>query len=418
MQFDLTVARQRIDIAGATTWAHTLNGTVPGPLIELNEGFEARLRVRNRLDEDSSIHWHGILLPFEMDGVPGVTFPGIRPGDTFEARFPVRQAGTYWYHSHSGLQEQSGVYGPLVIHPAAGYAETFDRDYVVMLSDWIFEDPWAVMAKLKKQNDYYNFQQVTLPEVAAGGAPAWRDWLAWAGMRMSPTGIGDVTGHTYICLMNGLHPDDNWTGLFRPGERVRLRFINDWAMSYFNLRIPSLPMTVVQADGQDVQAVETDELQIAVAKTYDVIVTPTEDRAYTVFAESMDRTGYACDTLAPRVGMTAAVPALRKPPRRNMVDMGMDHDMPAAQGDGTGAMDHSRHAMPAWITAVTARVLARCAAPRPVAARCAGAGSGPARCGHPWRRQRRRCQGPERSHGRTRYRPCRRGSPRAGLCRI
>ncbi len=362
VQFDLTVARQRIDIAGKSAWAHTLNGTVPGPLIELHEGHEARLRVHNALDEDASIHWHGILLPFQMDGVPGVTFPGIRPGDTFEARFPVRQAGTYWYHSHSGLQEQSGVYGPLVIHPAGGYAEAFDRDYVVMLSDWTFEDPMAVLAKLKKVSHYYNFQETTLPEVIAGGTPAWRDWLAWAGMRMSPADIADVTGHTYTYLMNGRHPDGNWTGLFRPGERVRLRFINGSAMSYFNVRIPGLPMTVVQADGQDVQPVQADELQIAVAETYDVIVTPTEDRAYTVFAESMDRSGYARGTLAPRTGMAAAVPALRKRPLRSMVDMGMDHGGShaghggAAQPEGTaghaghdaGAVDHAAmgHAMP------------------------------------------------------------------------
>ncbi|GAB4359522.1 MAG: hypothetical protein Kow0073_18480 [Immundisolibacter sp.] len=202
VEFDLTVARQRIDIAGRSAFAHTLNGTVPGPLIELYEGHEARLRVHNALDEDdTSIHWHGILLPFEMDGVPGVAFPGIRPGDTFEARFPVRQAGTYWYHSHSGLQEQSGVYGPLVIHPAGGYAQPFDRDYVVLLSDWTFEDPWAVLAKLKKVSHYYNFQAQTLPQVAAQGQ--WRQWLAWQQMRMSPTDIADVTGYTYTYLMNG-----------------------------------------------------------------------------------------------------------------------------------------------------------------------------------------------------------------------
>ncbi len=349
VEFDLTVARQRLDIAGKAAFAHTLNGTVPGPLIELYEGHEARLRVHNTLDEDTSIHWHGILLPFQMDGVPGVSFAGIRPGETFEARFLVRQAGTYWYHSHSGLQEQTGVYGPLVIHPVAGYAEQFDRDYVVMLSDWTFEDPFAVLAKLKKVSHYYNFQETTLPEVIAGGTPAWRDWLAWAGMRMSPADIADVTGHTYTYLMNGLHPAGNWTGLFTPGERVRLRFINASAMTYFNLRIPGLPMTVVQADGQDVQPVETDELQIAIAETYDVIVAP-QERAYTVFAESMDRSGFAAGMLAPRAGMTAAVPALRRRPLRTMTDMGMDH---AGHGGHAGdtampGMDHAAmgHAAP------------------------------------------------------------------------
>ncbi|MDD3650303.1 copper resistance system multicopper oxidase [Immundisolibacter sp.] len=342
---DLTVARERIDIAGKRAFAHTLNGSVPGPLIELYEGQEARLRVRNTLDdEDASIHWHGILLPFEMDGVPGVSFPGIRPGETFEARFPVRQAGTYWYHSHSGLQEQTGVYGPLVIHPAGGYAEPFERDYVVLLSDWTHEDPRAVLAKLKKVSHYYNFQEQTLPQVLAAGQ--WQQWLAWQRMRMSPTDIADVTGYTYTYLMNGLHPAGNWTGLFAPGERVRLRFINGSAMTYFNLRIPGLPMTVVQADGQDVQPVETDELQIAIAETYDVIVTP-QDRAYTVFAESMDRSGFAAGTLAPRAGMTAAIPALRRRPLRTMTDMGMDHAGHGGHGGGamsgpdTTGMDHA-----------------------------------------------------------------------------
>ena len=344
VDFDLTVARQRIDIAGKKAYAHTLNGTIPGPLIELYEGHEARLRVHNTLDEDASIHWHGILLPFEMDGVPGVTFPGIRPGGSFEARFPVRQSGTYWYHSHSGLQEQSGVYGPLVIHPAGGYAEPFDRDYVVLLSDWTFEDPFAVLAKLKKLSHYYNFQEQTLPQVAEAGT--WRQWLAWQQMRMSPADIADVTGYTYTYLMNGLHPAGNWTGLFAPGERVRLRFINGSAMTYFNLRIPGLPMIVVQADGQDVQPVETDELQIAIAETYDVIVTP-QDRAYTVFAESMDRSGFAAGTLAPSARMTAAVPALHKRPLRTMTDMGMDHTGHGGHGGGPMAgmemsgMDHA-----------------------------------------------------------------------------
>jgi len=330
VEMDLTIRQQTLDIAGGTSdLTMSINGTIPGPLVELYEGHNAVLKVHNQLPTSSSIHWHGILLPFEMDGVPGVAFPGIDPGTTFAARFPLRQSGTYWYHSHSGLQEQSGVYGPLVIHPAKADPVSVDRDYVVMLSDWTFEDPHAVMKKLKQLGGYYNFQERTIGDFMddidkAGWDKTIKDRLAWARMRMSPTDIADVTGYTYNYLMNGLHPAGNWTGVFKPGERVRLRVINGSAMSYFNVRIPGLRMTVVAADGQNVKPVEIDEFQIGVAETYDVVVQPTEDRAYTLFAESMDRSGYACGTLAPREGMAAAVPALRERPLRTMADMGMD----------------------------------------------------------------------------------------------
>ena len=340
---DLAIRGQQYDIAGATAFATTINGSIPGPLIELYENGEAVLRVTNHLDEDSSIHWHGILLPFEMDGVPGVSFPGIPPQETFEARFPVRQSGTYWYHSHSSLQEQTGVYGPLVVHPAEPEPFSYDRDYVVMLSDWTFEDPHRVMARLKKMSEYYNFQQRTVGEFFAdvgkdGWKPTVKDRLAWARMRMSPTDIADVTGATYTYLMNGLHPEANWTGIFRAGERVRLRLINGSAMSYFNVRLPGLPMTVVQSDGQNIRPVEVDELQVGVAETFDVIVRPPEDRAYTVFAESMDRSGFARGTLAPRPGMRGAVPELRPRPVRSMVDMGMDMEMDMSSEGGMAGM--------------------------------------------------------------------------------
>ena len=346
---DIAIRAESVEIAGGTGAGMTLNGTIPGPLVELYEGHEAVLRVHNQLDAWSSIHWHGILLPFEMDGVPGVTFPGVPPGETFEARFPVRQSGTYWYHSHSGLQEQSGVYGPLVVHPAEPDPYATDRDYVVVLSDWTFEDPHRVLAKLKKLSHYYNFQQNTLVDLVRdirsdGWGATLSDRLAWGIMRMSPSDIADVTGYSYHYLLNGLHPAGNWTGLFAPGERVRLRVINASAMSFFNVRIPGLPMRVVAADGPNVEPVEVDEFQIGVAETYDVIVEP-GDRAYTLFAESMDRSGYARGTLAPREGMTAAVPPLREPPVRTMVDMGMDHggmDHGSMEGDAMdhGSMDH------------------------------------------------------------------------------
>ena len=361
----LQVARQTIEVAGAQASATTINGGIPGPLIELWEGQEAALRVTNHLNEDSSIHWHGILLPFEMDGVPGVVFPGIKPKQSFEARFPVRQYGTYWYHSHSGLQEQTGVYGPLVIHPLKPDPFHYDRDYVVLLSDWTFEDPHHLLAKLKKMSDYYNFNQRTVGdffrEVEDSGLDAaMKNRLAWGRMRMMPTDIADITGSTYTYLMNGLHPDANWTGLFNPGERVRLRFINASAMTYFNIRLPGLSMRVVQADGQNIQGVDTDELQIAVAETYDVIVEPKDDKPYTIMAESMDRSGFAAGTLAPRYGQRAEIPGLREPPTRTMMDMGMtmggmhgnmqmtdhqNHSVAMKPAPDASAPDHSIHQM-------------------------------------------------------------------------
>lgn len=345
VEMDLHIRRETIDIAGGQTSAITINHSVPGPLVELWEGHSALLRVHNHLTaEDTSIHWHGILLPFQMDGVPGVAFPGIKPGETFEANFPVRQAGTYWYHSHSGLQEQVGQTGPIVIHPAKPEPVKSDREYVVVLNDWTFEDPHRLLAKLKEMSDYYNFSRRTAEDFVedvekAGWSKTIQDRLAWGRMRMSPRDIADVTGHTYTYLINGMHPDANWTGTFEPGERVRLRVINASAMSYFNVRIPGLPMTVVSSDGQNVQPVETDEFQIGVAETYDVIVEPKDSKAYTLMVESMDRSGYARGTLAPRQDLSAAVPPLRSQPQRTMVDMGMDMSGMDMSGDQAAVKD-------------------------------------------------------------------------------
>lgn len=348
VEMDFHIRREMIDIAGGQASAITINHSVPGPLVELWEGHNALLRVHNHLtDEDTSLHWHGILLPFQMDGVPGVVFPGVKPGETFEANFPVRQAGTYWYHSHSGLQEQIGQTGPIVIHPAEPDPVKSDREYVIVLNDWTFEDPHRLLAKLKEMSDYYNFSRRTAADFVddvekAGWSKTIRDRLAWGKMRMSPRDISDVTGHTYSYLMNGMHPDANWTGVFEPGERVRLRVINASAMSYFNFRIPGLPLTVVAADGQNVQPVETDEFQIGVAETYDVVVEPKDGEVYTLMAEAMDRSGYARGTLAPRQGMSAMVPPLRAQPQRTMVDMGMDMDMSSMGGMGGMAMSGDR----------------------------------------------------------------------------
>lgn len=335
---DLYVRRADFSPGTGSGKAITINGTVPGPLLRLRQGEDVVIRVHNELDEDTSIHWHGLILPYEMDGVPGVSYPGIKSGSTFTYSFPVRQSGTYWYHSHTGLQEQLGHYGPLIIDSEGPEAADYDREHIIVLSDWTFEDPHDVLATLKKLASYYNYQERTasefLRDAASNGLAATvSDRVAWGRMRMSPTDIADITGFTYTYLINGRDPGSNWTGHFIPGERVRLRFINAATMSYFNVRIPGLPMTVVQADGQDVVPVETDEIQIGVAETYDVVVTtPQEDQAYTIFAEAMDRSGFARATLAPRPDMTAPVPALRERPLRTMTDMGMDMDMSSMGG--------------------------------------------------------------------------------------
>ena len=327
-EIDLRIQRQALAIGGKQGSVTCINGVLPGPLVRMREGDTVTLRVTNELDEDSSIHWHGVLVPTEMDGVPGVSFPGIRPGETFEYQFQVKQSGTYWYHSHSGLQEQTGVYGPLIIDPLQADPFRYERDYVVMLSDWTFRDPYSVLHDLKSRPGYFNFRRQTLLDLPGeisekGWRAALADRLEWSQMRMDPTDIADVTGVAYSYLMNGLPSESNWTALFGRGERVRLRFINGSAMTYFDVRIPGLAMTVVQADGQNIAPVRVDELRIAVAETYDVIVEPAEDRAYTIFAETMDRSGYVRGTLAPRQGLEGPVPERRPRPVRTMADMGM-----------------------------------------------------------------------------------------------
>ncbi|MGS1015684.1 copper resistance system multicopper oxidase [Allosphingosinicella humi] len=332
----LKVAGTAFTVGGRTGRAVTLNGVLPAPLIRLREGQNVRLHVENALDADTSIHWHGLLVPFEMDGVPGISFPGIKPHSTFTYEFPVRQSGTYWYHSHSGLQEQQGHYGPIVIDPAGDDPVAYDREHVIVLSDWTFLHPHRLITRLKQEGGFFNRQKHTLAGMLAGGpeeAMSAAERAEWGKMRMDPTDIADVTAATYTYLVNGHGPAENWTGLFRPGERVRLRIINAAAMTIFNLRIPGLAMTVVSADGQDVRPVTVDEFQIGNAETYDVIVQPTEDRAFTLVAESIDRSGMARATLAPRLGMAAPVPPLRSRPTLSMKDMGMG-------GMDHGAMDH------------------------------------------------------------------------------
>ncbi|MBX7497209.1 copper resistance system multicopper oxidase [Qipengyuania sp. 6B39] len=326
----LTIGEGPRVVQGRRGHAIAVNGSVPGPLVRLKEGQPVRLAVTNTLDEDSSIHWHGLLLPFQYDGVPGVSFPGIKPGETFVYDIPaLRQSGTYWWHSHSGLQEQAGHYGPIVVEPAGADPVQADRDYVLLLSDFTPLHPHTIMDKLKKGEGYFNYQQNTwTDDYPLSG----EDRRMWARMRMMATDILDVTGSTYTYLANGRGPEEGLEFLFNPGERVRLRIINGSAMTFFNVRIPGVKFSVVGADGQNVRPVEVEEFQIGTAETYDIIVEPTGE-ARTIVAESMDRSGMAVATLASRPGARASVPPLRDPPLLTMADMGMNH--------GAGGMDHS-----------------------------------------------------------------------------
>lgn len=335
----LTIENSPFTVGGRTGKAITINGTLPAPLLRMREGDRVHLAVTNRLEEDTSIHWHGFLIPFDMDGVPGVSFPGIRPGQTFHYEFTLRQSGTYWYHSHSGLQEQAGHYGPVIIDPAAQDPVQYDREHVMVLSDWAFMSPERIFTQLKQEGGHFNRNNLTLFGLFNQRHNPAQDMsleerVMWKRMTMDPTDISDVTGAIYTYLINGHGPQENWTGLFVPGERVRLRFINASAMTVFNVRIPGLPMTVVNADGENVRPVTVGEFQVSVAETYDVIVQPTRANAYTVVAEAVDRSGMGRATLAPRMGMAAAVPPLRPRPLLTMADMGMG-------GMGSmGGMDH------------------------------------------------------------------------------
>jgi len=343
-EFNLEVGQSPVNFTGNPRMAFTINGSVPAPTLRWREGDTVTIRVKNTLKEDTSIHWHGIILPYQMDGVPGISFPGIPPGETFVYQFKLEQSGTYWYHSHSGMQEAQGMYGAIIVEPRDADPIRVDRDHIIQLSDWTDENPMRVLSKLKAQGDYYNYNKPTVVDFyrdvsKMGMSAALEKRQMWNEMRMSPTDLADLSADVLTYLMNGTTPAGNWTGLFRPGERVRLRFVNGAANTFYDVRIPGLKMTVVQADGQNVEPVTVDEFRFGPGQTYDVVVQPKDD-AYTVFAQSMDRTGYARGTLAVREGLTAPVPALDPVQWLTMTDMmgdmgGMDHG-----AMGHGAMNH------------------------------------------------------------------------------
>ncbi|MDO8347558.1 MAG: copper resistance system multicopper oxidase [Rugosibacter sp.] len=344
IEFDLVVGESPVNLTGRPRLATTINGVSPAPTLRWREGDTVTIRVTNRLSEPTSIHWHGILLPYSMDGVPGISFDSIAVGETFTYQFKLRQSGTYWYHSHSGMQEQTGMYGAIIIEPATGESVKAERDHVVLLSDWSDEDPMRVLGKLKVESDYYNLKRPTVldffRDVRRDGLTAALDKRRmWNEMRMNPTDLADISAQTLTYLMNGKPPEANWTGLFRPGETVRLRFINGAANTFYDVRIPGLELTVVAADGQNVKPVTVDEFRFGPGETYDVLVKPVAD-AYTIFAQTMDRSGFARGTLASQAGLTAAVPV---PDAPQWLTMG---DMMGGMGDMAG-MDHSGHDMAA-----------------------------------------------------------------------
>lgn len=366
-EFDLVIDELPVNFTGKATTATTINGSLPGPTLRWREGDTVTIRVTNRLQEHTSIHWHGIILPFQMDGVPGISFDGIPPGTTFTYRFQVKQHGSYWYHSHSGFQEMTGVYGSLIIDPADTSKDIrADRDYTMLLSDWTDEDPMRVLKKLKVQGDVYNYNQPTVPDfirdVSKDGLRAAIDKRKmWNEMRMSPTDLADLSSATLTYLANGTTPAGNWTGIFSKGETVRLRFVNGSGNTFYDVRIPGVKLKVVQVDGVNCEPVSVDEFRFGPGETCDVLVVPSDD-AHTIFAQAMERTGYARATLAVRAGLEAPVPALDKIQWLTMKDMmgGMDHAAMGGMG-GMGGMDHAAmgHGAPAKNTLATPSTQAR-----------------------------------------------------------
>ena len=339
--FNLSIEKIAVNVTGNPSIAKTVNGMLSGPTLRWKEGDTVTINVTNNLNEDTSIHWHGIILPASMDGVPGFSnFNGIKPGETFTYKFPILQSGTYWYHSHSGFQEQEGVFGAIIIEPKIKDPYEYDREYVISLSDWSDEKPSSVYRKLKLSASYYNFKQRTVGDFfdevkEKGFFEAFSERKMWNEMKMTDRDISDVSGYTYTYLMNGENPATGFKALFKNGEKIRLRFINSAAMTFFDVRIPGLKMTVVAADGNNIQPVTIDEFRIGVAETYDVIVEPEVNKAYSIFAQSIDRSGYALGALTFDEKVIAQTPQMDAFPILTHADMGMggtsdnnsEHDM-------------------------------------------------------------------------------------------
>ena len=328
-EFSLVIGKTAVNLTGTPAIATTVNGQISGPTLHFNEGDTVTIKVYNDLEVDSSIHWHGLILPTEMDGVPNISFEGIKPHETFTYKFKVKQSGTYWYHSHSGFQEQTGIYGAIVIHPKKREPYEYDRDYIVTLSDWSNEKPESIYRKLKVMGDYYNFKQRTIGDFFSevkekGFLKAFNERKMWNSMKMSDRDLSDVTGYTYTYLMNGNNPATQFKALFKKGEKIRLRFINSSAMTFFDVRIPELKMTVISADGNNIEPISIDEFRIGVAETYDVIVQPKDNNTYAIFAQSLDRSGYALGSLTTNTKKLATAPQMDALPILSHADMGMN----------------------------------------------------------------------------------------------
>ncbi len=287
VEYDITISQQDVNITGISVAAMTINGTIPGPTLQFKEGDTARIHVRNKMAVETSIHWHGLLVPPGMDGVPFISFPPIAPDTTFTYEFPIRQNGTYWYHSHTSLQEQSGVYGSIVIEPKQNKLQV-DQDYVVLFSDWTDENPYAVNRTLKRGSEWYAIQKGSGQSIlGALRLGMFGDYFKRELQRMPAMDIADVAYDRF--LVNGKPETSLHAG---PGETVRLRIIDGSATTYFHLEYAGGQMTIIAADGIDVEPVEEDRFLIGVAETYDVLIKVPESGAYEFRATAHDGSGY------------------------------------------------------------------------------------------------------------------------------
>lgn len=310
VEYNLDVDYKTVNITGKNIRAMSVDDSIPAPTIEATVGDILRVTFNNKMDVETSVHWHGVLLPNDQDGVPYLTTPPIQPGESFTYEYPIIHHGTYWYHSHTGLQEQRGVYGALVFHPAAGEVEKADHEAVIVLSDWTDEDPNQVMHNLKKSDDYYALKKNSVQswlKVFKHGSQAISNRLNGAWTRMGVMDVSDVGYDAF--LVNG--EIQHTISTVKKGESIRLRIINAGASSYFNLEYAGGSMMIVAADGVDVEPVRVDRQRIAIAETFDVIVTIPDNGSYEFRATSEDGTGYSSTILGE--GALSKAPDIPKP---------------------------------------------------------------------------------------------------------